>query len=323
MPRTSIRLLQGPVSLNRCKTTHATGVFGACRAEDAVRFDSLQWCMTMSDQEIPSFVSGAAVDTIAAISTPPGRGGIGIVRLSGPQAAPIAAQLVSLRQPLEHSRARLADVLDEHDAGGGQIDNAVVTFFAAPNSYTAEDLVEIAAHGSPVVLGLLLRRALKLGARLAEPGEFTQRAFLAGKIDLTQAEAVRDLIEAHPMFKRMRLIEGSSISAGVIDQVKQIASTRKKVMVCLDSNHTHAHVLQELSLYAPLTSKGSYCVVFDTVVEDMPSDYEWNRPWGKGNNPKTAVWEFLKSHPEFEVDSSIHNKLLITVAPDGYLKRVK
>ncbi|HEY4798923.1 MAG TPA: cephalosporin hydroxylase family protein [Bacteroidia bacterium] len=142
-------------------------------------------------------------------------------------------------------------------------------------------------------------------------------------IDIDIRKHNRDLIEAHPMFKRMRLIEGSSISAGVIDQVKQIASTRKKVMVCLDSNHTHAHVLQELSLYAPLTSKGSYCVVFDTVVEDIPSDYEWNRPWGKGNNPKTAVWEFLKSHPEFEVDSSIHNKLLITVAPDGYLKRVK
>jgi len=140
--------------------------------------------------------SEAAVDTIAAISTPPGRGGIGIVRLSGPEAAGIAAQLVSLRQPLEHARARLADVLDE-DAG--RIDEALVTFFGAPNSYTAEDLVEIAAHGSPVVLELLLRRALGLGARLAEPGEFTQRAFLAGRLDLTQAEAVRDLIEAQTL----------------------------------------------------------------------------------------------------------------------------
>ena len=146
----------------------------------------------------------AAVDTIAAISTPPGRGGIGIVRLSGPQAAEIAVQLVSLRQPLEHARARLADVLDgldnepaEHDSA--RIDEALVTFFGAPNSYTAEDLVEIAAHGSPVVLEMLLRRALDLGARLAEPGEFTQRAFLAGRIDLTQAEAVRDLIEAQTL----------------------------------------------------------------------------------------------------------------------------
>ena len=143
-------------------------------------------------------------DTIAAISTPPGRGGIGIVRLSGPQAASIAVQLVRLRHPLEHAHARLADVLDARDGdpardGTSRIDEALVTFFAAPNSYTAEDLVEIAAHGSPVVLELLLRRALELGARLAEPGEFTQRAFLSGRLDLTQAEAVRDLIDAQTL----------------------------------------------------------------------------------------------------------------------------
>src|SRR5579862_8330765 len=151
----------------------------------------------MSADENP--VAAAAVDTITAVSTPPGRGGIGIVRLSGPEAASIAAQLVVLRQPMEHGRARLAEILDAPDAGGERIDEAVVTFFVAPNSYTAEDLVEIAGHGSPVVLDLLLRRALDLGARLAEPGEFTQRAFLAGKIDLTQAEAVRDLIEAQTL----------------------------------------------------------------------------------------------------------------------------
>jgi tRNA modification GTPase len=144
-------------------------------------------------------------DTIAAISTPPGRGGIGIVRLSGPQAASIAAQLVRLRHPLdnlaqlEHAHARLADVLDAADDDATRIDEALVTFFAAPRSYTAEDLVEIATHGSPVVLELLLRRALDLGARLAEPGEFTQRAFLSGRLDLTQAEAVRDLIDAQTL----------------------------------------------------------------------------------------------------------------------------
>jgi len=138
-------------------------------------------------------------DTIAAISTPPGRGGIGIVRLSGPQAATIALKLVHPHQALEHARARLADVLDPTNADGPRIDEALVTFFGAPNSYTAEDLVEIAAHGSPVVLEVLLRRALDLGARLAEPGEFTQRAFLAGRLDLTQAEAVRDLIDAQTL----------------------------------------------------------------------------------------------------------------------------
>jgi tRNA modification GTPase len=149
-------------------------------------------------------VPETGTDTIAAISTPPGRGGIGIVRLSGPRAAEIGVQLVSLRQPLEHARARLADVLDgmqdkAEARDSARIDEALVTWFAAPNSYTAEDLVEIAAHGSPVVLELVLRRALDLGARLAEPGEFTQRAFLAGRLDLTQAEAVRDLIEAQTL----------------------------------------------------------------------------------------------------------------------------
>lgn len=135
-------------------------------------------------------------DTIAAISTPPGRGGIGIVRLSGPASTDIAPQLVALRHPLQPSRARLAAVLD---ADGTLIDQALVTLFAAPHSYTGEDLIEIAAHGAPVVLDLLLRRALELGARLAEPGEFTHRAFLSGKLDLTQAEAVRDLIDAQTL----------------------------------------------------------------------------------------------------------------------------
>jgi tRNA modification GTPase len=140
-------------------------------------------------------------DTIVAVSTPPGRGGIGIVRLSGPLAATIAPLLVRLRHPLEHARARLADVLEAAVPSGEStpIDEAVVTFFAAPHSYTAQDLVEIAAHGSPVVLDMLVRRAIALGARLAEPGEFTERAFLAGRLDLTQAEAVRDLIEAQTL----------------------------------------------------------------------------------------------------------------------------
>ena len=143
--------------------------------------------------------SEAPTDTIAAISTPPGRGGIGIVRLSGPEALSIGSQLVALRGPLEPGRARLAEVLDNSGGDAARIDEAVVTCFTAPRSYTAEDVVEIAAHGSPVVLKLLLRRALDLGARLAQPGEFTQRAFLSGRLDLTQAEAVRDLIEAQTL----------------------------------------------------------------------------------------------------------------------------
>jgi tRNA modification GTPase len=132
-------------------------------------------------------------DTIVAISTPPGRGGIGIIRLSGPAARTIAEPLLKLRHPLAPAQARFAEI---HDSTGETLDEAVVTYFHAPHSYTSEDIVEIAAHGSPVLLDHLLRRCLAAGARLAEPGEFTQRAFISGRLDLTQAEAVHDLIEA-------------------------------------------------------------------------------------------------------------------------------
>jgi tRNA modification GTPase len=140
-----------------------------------------------------------AQETIAAVSTPPGRGGIGIVRLSGPQALAIGSTLVRPRYPLEHARARFAIIPDPETSE--PIDEAIVTYFERPQSYTGEDLVEIAAHGSPVVLEMLVRQALRAGARLARPGEFTERAFLAGRIDLTQAEAVRDLIEAQTLYQ--------------------------------------------------------------------------------------------------------------------------
>jgi cephalosporin hydroxylase len=133
----------------------------------------------------------------------------------------------------------------------------------------------------------------------------------------------RAAIEAHPLFKRITMLEGSSISDDIIAQVTAKAAGKQRVLVCLDSNHTHDHVLAELEAYAPLTSVGSYCVVMDTVVEDVSDELSGDRPWGKGNNPKTAVWEYLKNHDEFEIDTSIHNKLLITVAPDGYLKRAR
>ena len=132
------------------------------------------------------------IDTIVAISTPSGRGGIGIVRLSGPQAKQIVAPLLRLRRELSPGRARFGEIIDI--ATGAALDECVATFFAAPHSYTGEDVVEIAAHGSPVLLEYIVRECCEAGARLAEPGEFTQRAFLAGRIDLTQAEAVDDLI---------------------------------------------------------------------------------------------------------------------------------
>ena len=142
-------------------------------------------------------------------------------------------------------------------------------------------------------------------------------------IDIDIREHNKKEIEAHPMFSRIQMIQGSSISPEIIDQVKEIAKNYKRILVCLDSNHTHDHVLAELEAYAPLTSKASYCVVFDTVIEDVPDEHFPGRPWGKGNNPKTAVWEFLKEHSEFEIQKQISDKLLISVAPDGYLKRVK
>lgn len=142
-------------------------------------------------------------------------------------------------------------------------------------------------------------------------------------IDIDIRPHNREAIESHPLAFRINLIQGSSIDQSVVDQVKKHVKPEHRVMVILDSNHTHNHVLEELRLYSDLTTKDCYLVVMDTVVDDMPKDYFPDRPWGKGNNPKTAVHEFLKTNDRFEIDESIHNKLLITVAPDGYLKCVK
>ncbi|AVU75979.1 MULTISPECIES: cephalosporin hydroxylase family protein [Pseudomonas] len=141
-------------------------------------------------------------------------------------------------------------------------------------------------------------------------------------IDLDIRPHNREAIENHPMSKRISMIEGSSIDAAIAEQV-HAAAKGKKVILVLDSNHTHDHVLEELRLYAPLVSVGSYCVVMDTVVEDMPADFFPDRPWGPGDNPKTAVWKYLEENGDFEIDRQLQNKLLITVAPDGYLRRVR
>ena len=143
-------------------------------------------------------------------------------------------------------------------------------------------------------------------------------------IDIDIREYNRAEIEKHPMFKRITMIEESSIDEKVIESLQLIANNKKKVLVCLDSNHTHDHVLRELELYAPFVSVGSYCVVFDTLIEDMSSVCtSSDRPWTKGNNPKTAVNEYLKTNNSFEIDRNIESKLLITAAPGGYLRRIK
>lgn len=187
-------------------------------------------------------------------------------------------------------------------------------------------IVEIGiAHGGSLVLSasmlamLDMCDAIEAGNHI-DPRE-SKRKVLGIDIDIRAHN--REAIEVHPMASRIQMIQGSSIAPEIIEQVYDFAKEYKRILVCLDSNHTHEHVLAELEAYAPLTSVGSYCVVFDTIVEDMPADMFPNRPWGPGDNPKTAVWEYLKTHSEFEIDKSIQNKLQITGAPDGFLKRVR
>lgn len=171
------------------------------------------------------------------------------------------------------------------------------------------------AHGGSLILSASM---LELNAISGGPKD----AQVIG-IDVDIRAHNRAAIEAHPMARRIRMIEGSSVAPEVVSAVKATATDKSSVLIMLDSNHTHDHVLAELEAYAHLTTVGSYCIVFDTVIEDMPHDAFADRPWSKGNNAKTAAREFLKRHPEFEVDQSMQHKLLITVAPDGYLKRVQ
>lgn len=181
------------------------------------------------------------------------------------------------------------------------------------------------AHGGSLIFSASMLAQLDMCEAIESGVSFnpkeSRRKVLGIDIDIRPHN--RAAIEAHPMASRIQMIQGSSIAPDIIDQVKQIASGYKTVLVCLDSNHTHAHVLSEMKAYAPLTSVGSYCVVFDTIVEDLPAAMFPDRPWGPGDNPKTAVWEYLKTHPEFEIDKALQNKLLITVARDGYLRRIR
>src|SRR6266513_4507944 len=164
------------------------------------------------------------------------------------------------------------------------------------------------AHGGSLIFSASI---LELNAACGGPKD----AEVLG-VDIDIRAHNREAIEAHPMFKRISMIQGSSIAPETIEQVKAKAAGKPRVLVCLDSNHTHDHVRAELEAYAPLATTGSYCVVFDTIIEDMPADMFPDRPWGPGNNPKTAVWEYLKAHSEFEIDKNMNHKLLISVAPD-------
>jgi cephalosporin hydroxylase len=181
------------------------------------------------------------------------------------------------------------------------------------------------AHGGSLVLSASLLALLDLCDGI-EAGEkldprLSRRKVVGVDIDIRGHN--RAAIEAHPMASRIQMIQGSSIAPDIVDQVRAIAANYARVMVCLDSNHTHDHVLAELQAYAPLTTRGSYCIVFDTIVDDLPKELSFGRPWGPGSNPMTAMREYLNTHPEFEIDTTVQDKVLVTVAPNGYLRRIK
>ena len=181
------------------------------------------------------------------------------------------------------------------------------------------------AHGGSLIFSASMLALLDMCDAIESGNSFnpaqSSRKVLGIDIDIRTHN--RKAIEEHPMASRIQMIQGSSVSTDVIQQVKTIAKGYQRILVCLDSNHTHEHVLAELEAYAPLVSVGSYCVVFDTIVEDMPADMFPERPWGPGDNPKTATWAFLEKNKEFIIDKAVQNKLLITVAPDGYLFRTQ
>ena len=171
------------------------------------------------------------------------------------------------------------------------------------------------AHGGSLILSASLLALLEIC------GEIEKGQVLG--IDIDIREHNKKAIKAHPLSKKITMLQGSSLDSKIISKVSDFTKKGKKVLVCLDSNHTHEHVLKELNLYAPLVSINSYCIVFDTFIEDMPKGTFRNRSWDKGNNPKTAILEFLKKNKDFKIDKKINDKLLLTASPDGFLKRIK
>lgn len=180
------------------------------------------------------------------------------------------------------------------------------------------------AHGGSLVLSASLLALLDLADAEATGASVDPRApkrrVLGIDIDIRAHN--REAILAHPMARRIDMLEGSSIAAGIVERVSQAAARHERVMVCLDSNHTHDHVLAELRAYAPLVTPGCYCVVFDTVIEDLEPGSFTDRPWDVGDNPRTAVAAYLAENADFVVDEEIESKLLVSVAPGGYLRRV-
>lgn len=177
------------------------------------------------------------------------------------------------------------------------------------------------AHGGSIIFSASIMALLDLIENEKEQINYTfKRKVLAIDIDIRKHN--KKAINDHPLSQNIILLEGSSISDDIIQKVYKIASNFKNILVILDSNHEHEHVLKELQIYSKLVGIGSYCVVFDTVIEELPNNYFKDRNWKAGNSPKTAVSEFLKDNNNFKIDKDIQNKLLITVASDGYLKKI-
>lgn len=174
------------------------------------------------------------------------------------------------------------------------------------------------AHGGSLILSASLLALLDL-----KDGKYENKNRKVLGVDIDIRAHNRTQIEAHPLSYMIEMIQGSSVEQSTIDQVKAVAAKHKTILVCLDSMHTHDHVLKELEAYAPLASVGSYCIVYDSFVEDMPPGFFKDRPWDQGNNPKTAIFEWLKGRSDFVIDKSVQNKLQVTSAPDGFLKRVR
>lgn len=197
------------------------------------------------------------------------------------------------------------------------------TWLGRPLIQLPQDMVAIQELVWRVKPDLIIETGVAHGGSLIYSASLLELIGGSGRVlgvDIDIRAHNRAEIEKHPLARRIQLIQGSSVDCEVIRQVREAARGCERVMVLLDSNHTHEHVLQELRGYSPLVTKGSYLVVFDTLIEDMPDDLIKDRPWGKGNNPKTAVWEFLKRNRRFVVDKDVEAKLLLTVAPDGYLQ---
>lgn len=181
------------------------------------------------------------------------------------------------------------------------------------------------AHGGSLILSASMLAMLDLcdateAGVMLDPAKPNRRVI---GVDIDIRDHNRTAIEGHPLSNRIKMIQGSSIDLEIVEQVKAAIADAQTVMVCLDSNHTHDHVLAELQHYAPMVSVGSYCIVFDTIIESLPKEMYPDRPWGPGNNAMTAVHKYMNADTGFWIDKDMDAKLQISVAPHGYLKRVR